>query len=343
MALLGFGVTARLAGAEPAAGSPSASDTVEVEVFQGARILSTPRGNMYPATERRIGKEGWVELNLMIDPHGKPYEVAVVDSIGGPAFEKAAIDLLKQMSFAPARRGATPTDSSFQFAVSFSLDGPARGARFEFVSLYKKFMEAVDAGDQARADQELSRFDAQNLYEEAYRNYGKYFYDLKWGTEAQQLRDLRGAVRHATTGDFYLPKNAFVAALAWKFVLEVRANDCGKALFTWKLLERFASKDMRKQLQPTVDQVKRLRDSDTVLPMSAQIDRGTTWQGVLFRNRFNITVMQGAISEIKLRCEKGYVFFKYDPRVQYSVSSKVGTCAIDVVGNPGTTFELIQS
>jgi len=37
------------------------------------------------------GREGWVVLNMMIDPQGKPYEAMVVDSSGNPAFEKAAL------------------------------------------------------------------------------------------------------------------------------------------------------------------------------------------------------------------------------------------------------------
>ena len=77
--------------------------------------------------------------------------------------------------------------------------------------------------------------------------------------------------------------------------------------------------------------------------MSARIDKGTTWHGALFKHRFGITVTSGAVSEIKLRCEKRYLFFKYETGLSYSVSVKSGPCSIEILGTPGTTFELIQS
>jgi hypothetical protein len=53
-------------------------------------------------------------------------------------------------------------------------------------------------------------------------------------------------------------------------------------------------------------------------------------------------VTSGAVSEIKLRCEKQYLFFKYQPGVQYSIGSKKDQCSIEVVGDPGTKFDLVQ-
>jgi hypothetical protein len=58
---------------------------------------------------------------------------------------------------------------------------------------------------------------------------------------------------------------------------------------------------------------------------------------------FEIAVSSGRVSEIKLRCERQYVFFRYEPGVQYKVDGAGGTCGIELVGDPGTAFELIQS
>jgi hypothetical protein len=56
-----------------------------------------------------------------------------------------------------------------------------------------------------------------------------------------------------------------------------------------------------------------------------------------------IVVASGEDAEIKSRCQKSFVFCRYQPREQYTVESRHGSCAIEVVGNPGTKFELIQS
>jgi hypothetical protein len=121
------------------------------------------------------------------------------------------------------------------------------------------------------------------------------------------------------------------------------ANDLGGALQTWRILDPIAPEEMRKQLQPTIDHLITMRDSDKAFALSARIDKGTRWHGSLLRHRFAITVTDGAVSEIKLRCEKQYLFFKYDPSLEYSVNGRSGLCGIEIVGAPGTTFELIQS
>jgi hypothetical protein len=35
------------------------------------RVLTAPKDNAYPVAEARDGREGWVRLNMMIDPEGQ--------------------------------------------------------------------------------------------------------------------------------------------------------------------------------------------------------------------------------------------------------------------------------
>jgi len=65
-----------------------------------------------------------------------------------------------------------------------------------------------------------------------------------------------------------------------------------------------------------------------------------SWGGRLFKKRFAISVKKGAVSEIKLRCKKKYVFFKYEPDIEYTVNPNVGDCYIQVLGDAGTQFDL---
>jgi TonB family protein len=337
----GVRITAHAADAELEQPKAAASAAVDVEVFKGVRILRTPGDNIYPSSEVRDGREGWVQLNMMIDPRGKPYEAMVIDSSGSPAFEKAAMKALNLISFEPARRGDTPIDSSFEFKMKFSMYGPAKGASRDFVSGYRRFTKAIDAGDKTEADAQLAGLQAQNLYEEAFENYGKYFYHRKWGTPQQQLTDLRLAIAGEKRPE-YLPRAGFVTALTAIFALEVQASDLGRALDSWERLERLAPPATRTQLQPTVDQIRAIKLGNQAVRLPATIEKGNRWAGTLFRNRFSVAVKSGAVSEIKLRCEKQYLFFKYEPGLQYSIGSKDDRCGIEVVGDPGTSFDLIE-
>ncbi len=70
-----------------AADPPAEPATVNIETFKGPKPLSGVTGNVYPQSEGMDGREGWVVLNTMIDPQGKPYEAMVLDSSSNPAFE----------------------------------------------------------------------------------------------------------------------------------------------------------------------------------------------------------------------------------------------------------------
>src|SRR6185437_2181693 len=126
------------------------------------------------------------------------------------------------------------------------------------------------------------------------------------------------------------------------FELEAKANDYGDALTTWKALQPRVPAASRAELQRLADQITAERDSSQPVTTSGAIDRHS-WGSRLFRKRFTIAVTGGSVSEIKLRCTKHYLFFKYTPDVQYAIEPNVGECSIEVVGDPGTTFNLTQS
>jgi hypothetical protein len=74
----------------------------------------------------------------------------------------------------------------------------------------------------------------------------------------------------------------------------------------------------------------------------ATLSENGNWKGTLFRNGFSIVVSSGMVSEIKLRCAQQYLLFKYQPDVQYSIGTKKDHCGIEVIGDPGTAFDLVQ-
>ncbi len=324
--------------------TPQTSQTpqpVDVEVFHDVQIVSGPKGNPYPPGESADGHEGWVVLNMMIDPHGKPYEVMVQDSSGNPSFEKAALKAVNQVTFAPAHRGDTPIDSSFTFKFKFAMREPQKGASPEFIAKYKRFTHAVVAGDKVAADAILPTLVGENLYELAFQHYSRAYYFQKWGTPAEQLRELVLAVAGEKRPD-YLPKDAFVTALTAIISLQLKAQDYGSALDTWSVLEPLVPPERRAKFTSAVDQIKALQSGSQPLRYAAEIGERGSAETMLFRNRFGIDVVTGSVEEIKLRCAKQYLFFKYQPGVDYSIGKAKDQCSIEIVGQPGTKFFLTQ-
>lgn len=342
---LAFALALVLANAHAADPSPPSTtaphDPVPVEVYQDVRILSGPSSLVYPESEREKSHEGWVTLTMMISPQGKPYEASVVDSSGNVKLEQAALKALNQMHFRPAMSGKTPVDSGFTFVMKFYSGGPDLGASEHFILAYKRFLEAFNTGDRAQVEAALAQLQAQNLYEDAFRNYAQFAYDRKWGTEPEQAVDLRRALV-GEGNEHYLPRELYDDALVAQFSLQVKQNDYGEALATWKKLKPRAPAAARAELQRVAEQIATIRASDRDIATAGFIGKHS-WGTLLFKSRFAIDVRSGAVSEIKLRCKKKYFFFKYEPDVQYTVSPNAGQCSIEVVGDPGTELTLVQS
>lgn len=173
--------------------APPAPAPVELYKEPDGIDLPMPR---YPESERRRGGEGWVMLNMMVDPHGKPYEATVADSTGDPAFEKAALAAVEKWHFQPASLNGAPIDAGYSHKITFILTDDPTASR-PFIRLYRELLDAIQAGDRERADSLLALMHVHNLYEDAFRGLASFTYYRKWGTEAQQL----GALRRAVAGE----------------------------------------------------------------------------------------------------------------------------------------------
>jgi TonB family protein len=337
-----------------AAESPApAEEPVEVEVFRGPKVLKFPPLPFFPTKERLAGEEGWVQVNFMIDTQGKPYEISVTDSTGNAAFEKIATEFFQQVVYQPAMLGKNPVHSGYVSKLRFEAGTmEASGstnrlrtkqrASTKFAAAYRAASEAIEAGDRPKADELIANLTVKNLYEDAYKNIARYNYYKKWGTEKQQLAALQGAVAGEDRAD-YLSKELFHAALHAMLTLQLKHNDFGRAMWTWERLKWVAPAKEVKQWEGTIEQVMAARRDTRPLPLAGEIEKGTSWFGKLFRNRFELTLASGNVSEIKLRCQKQYLFFRYEPNVLYTVKKSDDACDIEVIGEPGAKFVIVQT
>ena len=123
----------------PPQASSGPSDSVPVEIYTAPapKHIAVPNCmDLNPATAcKEIGRgiEGWVELNLMVDPSGKPYEVTVTRSSGNKDFEKSATKAVEASDFPPGTVDGKATESDYEFKFIFSGANPSTGASGAFV------------------------------------------------------------------------------------------------------------------------------------------------------------------------------------------------------------------
>jgi TonB family protein len=318
----------------------AATAQVPIETYQAPKAIETKPAS-YPPNEIDKGEEGWVIVNMMINREGKPYEATVVDSTGNRAFEKAALAAVEKWSFEPATMNGAPIEAGSTFKLKFRLSNAEKGARPEFSKFYRQLLKAVEAADRERADSRLALMRPHNLYEDAYYGVALYTYYRKWGTEAQQLGALRRAIADEKEPS-YLPKDLFESALQAQLSIEISTQDYARALATWATLRNKADAASLSRWQKSIDAIEALRTSDKAYAVTGEIATGTSWYYQLLKDRFQIDVTSGKVAEVKLRCNRQYVAFAFDPQMQYRISGNDRGCWMELVCDPGTQFRLIQ-
>ena len=288
------------------------------------------------------GTEGWVLVDFMIDPSGKPFEVAVSNSTGNKTFEDMAIRAIRDSTFEPATLNGKPVESNARIKILILSPIPGQGAKPQFINAYKDLMKSISAGDHSAADAAMAELKITNLYEDAYYGLAAYSYAVKWGDESQQFHSLQRAVAEENYGH-YLPADAFKAALLTGMKLELKMNYYTEALATWEKLRKLGVDHATEaQIQPVIDQLAKLRLNDEAFTISSKMSDEGGWGLHLFKENFRIVAAEKAVSEVKLKCNRGYVSFKFDPEIDYHTPFKNGACRLELVGSPGTQFKLVQ-
>lgn len=86
-----------------------------------ADYLNNPRPP-YPSLSKRLGEEGTVRLNILVNPDGSVARLEVARSSGHPRLDRSAIDTVQSSwKFEPARQGDTPVAAWVTVPIQFTL------------------------------------------------------------------------------------------------------------------------------------------------------------------------------------------------------------------------------
>ncbi|MCY4058059.1 MAG: energy transducer TonB [Gammaproteobacteria bacterium] len=337
----------------PAAAPEIASDTASLERYSPPRVLSKAAAR-YPRNALRKRREGWVRLHFMVDTSGRPYEIAVTDSVGDRVFQEAAVEALEESTFDPARLDGNPIDAGHSIHYNFERRRDARPRRW-FARTHKLAMRAIEAEDREEADRLLGQLSSvsdrnwsirtlgvQNLVEDAYFHVAKYAYFAKWGDQRQQLDALDRAVHHVAPGQ-RTPELLYVSMHRVRFQLLVETRDYQRAIETYeKLAEHPVEEAVLTPMRETVEQLETLRLDGRAYSVPGDFGDRFTWTFSLFKDEFLFEDVAGRVEEIKLRCAKKYLFHRFLPDIRYRVDQSFHPCHMQLIGDPGTTFTLTQ-
>ncbi len=286
--------------------------------------------------------QSWVTLSLMVDPRGKPFEVAVIDSSGDKVLNEAVVDAAQGASFVPGSLNGKPVESSYEFSYRTVTDGVAPNVSLVFVGTVNSLRAAIEAKDRPAADALMKKVKIENATEYAYFELAMYQYAQVWGDEAQQLAALRRSLKWQGSKFSPLPQAVSAVAMRACLKLELETHEYAEAIATWKRLQSVGvDADTVRQVLPIMQEVNQLRLDHSEVAVSGQLDNGG-WFLQLFKPQFRIEVADGHISDVRLRCQSRYLSFAFDPKLQYQVSGNAGECTVQLEGKEGTRFKFVE-
>lgn len=313
-----------------------------VETFRPPKHIEL-KPPKYPFTQHRKGNEGWVSLNFMVDPDGVPYDITVNDSSGEEAFERAAVKAAENFRYEPAVFKGAAIDAGANMSITFELSGIA-GARSTFVKRYKRYNSLLDKGDEVAAARTLELLAKinRNLYEEAY-------YQLILSKKHHQEGDIDAEYQAIKRAGFidkdrgYLPDDALTSVLLRKMDLELKLNKLVQAHMTIRNLQkRELDPELHTQLDEVAAAIRSVATADGVVKSNGRIRRDNLYVHELIKRTFGLEEIDGDVAEARLHCNKGSVGFVYREEMQYTVNEDWDNCTLFLIGNPDTTFVLVE-
>lgn len=319
---------------------------VEVDSFQGPRLLAPVVRPVYPQGRLNAGEESWVELNFMVDSEGKTYEIVVTDSIGDNSFKNAAIRAVKQWRYRPASYNGKNIDAGTRQKVIFQIEDQPRAVTQKFARIQNELRKAISEDDKNKADEYMRMLDRERrltLYEDAAFNFSKYEYLSKWGTEDEQLKALDRAIANERDDNF-LPTEAFAFALGRQLPLLLKKRDYQRAYRTYqKLIRQDIDDEAKSWLAGVAEALDELKNNQKAYDVAATIPDSASWSIELFKDEFWLEDVEGRVVELKLRCFGEMRIIRFEPGIKYKVGKPYGFCNLEVLGDRETTFKLFQS
>lgn len=317
-----------------------------IEAFQGPVVIEQPALE-FPDFGLKRGKEGWVELNFMVNAEGKAYEIMVAENIGESEFIDAAVAHLEQTTFAPARLGDEIVDGSARRFYTFVLEGGSDAARESFVNRYQFFARSLEKDSREEIERRLQRLEAAdiaNMYEHAYLSLARYLFAERFGTPLERMQHLKLALaenRDEENPESYLGESA-AGARRLLLQLQIQNGRYAEALETLYIIERSGDQQATRAFSSAFEEIEALRKNDQAYAVRGELDNAGEWEIMLLKDQFWLQNVEGNIAELKLRCQRSFFFYQFDPAASYDISDRAGNCSLQVIGTPGTMFRLMQ-
>ena len=125
--------------------------------------------------------------------------------------------------------------------------------------------------------------------------------------------------------------------------IELQMNDYIGATASIETLLGIVTAEQAQPYRDILSQIEDLKSADVAFAMTESLSNRGTRNLELFKNVFYFDQIQGSIEQIKLRCQQKFLSFEFNIEHSYAVEPSYGDCKLEIIGDPNTTFNLVQS
>jgi len=313
------------------------SNTVYAESLNEVEIVFPPQLRIY-------GREAWVQLAYIVNKNGTATDFMVESSVGGPEFEKAAIEAIKQVKFSPAKyKGDVVEQSITGVHIPFVLEQTFEGADTSFAENFAsmtalfnsdKTEEAVVILEKLKESQDLTLLEVSML------ELANAMHASKNGDGLAQLQHLRNA---SVNEGQYLPKEMLTNVLQKRFALAAKLSYFDEAVKSYELLEKTDPlNDKLTAIAMMIAPIQNaIADGRNIIVRGKINDRGY-WHYKPLRRVFSFASADENVKEFEPRCEHSNKRFQVNTTSEWKIPDSWGDCSIVIYGEPGSTFALFE-
>lgn len=292
-------------------------------------------------------QEGWVQLNFSVSPEGRAVDPIVVLSVGGDAFEVAAVDAIRQWTFEPG----DDTRRNNTVSLSFKNDDGKDDTSRNFMRWYNMAARKMMDGDFAAARERLEKAQSVggwNLYERTLFEVLKSEVHRGAGESDAQLAALRLAVE--IDNETAMNKRSKQELLKNIFELEVESQQYAAAQRTLDALRNIDGSDKTiEALQEKIAEMENAVESDVDISISAVLndhgdcDHGEAlWGHEPLRRSFGFEGVDGQVERFEARCDDRLLSAAVGDEERWFIPEEWGHCELFVFGKPGSRFKLVE-
>jgi TonB family protein len=307
---------------------------------------------IYPQAALFRGKEAWVHVTYCIDESGETQNVSILDSVGGPEFERAAIDAVDEWEFEPALMDGNPSwQSHNDVYMNFAISNNPKGASSSFIKQFKKLGKLID---------EKKLDEADELFWHVHDTYDLSLYELSklWAQRvrfeilAGDMQKVDLALHRATASDGkWIERKSYINLLMIRVQVEVIIGQYQAAIEAFEELTDVAGEKSKeaKAARPIIEKLTEMIGSDQILRIEAKVitndqctNCNSSWDFSPVRRVFALNNISGELTSIEIRCDHKRFESKVSDNVQWNIPDHYGSCRVTIFGDPGTTFDVLM-